>query len=131
MRKHDAWRPKQEANEAPYVTQPTGKLDQALRGLDANAALAGLPERDQTVLEMRYGLLNGSPMTLSAIGREIGYSPENIRHIEIRGLRRAAMLRDEVIPEKALEKINDDSEQGWHWSADPQEIYWNRWHKDK
>ena len=54
-----------------------------------------LPETEQKVLRMRYGL-NGSPepKTLAGIGRELGVSAERVRQIEERALANLALRRE-------------------------------------
>jgi RNA polymerase sigma factor (sigma-70 family) len=46
------------------------------------AALAGLHERERSVLELRYGLTDGEPRTLEEIGALYGVTRERIRQIE-------------------------------------------------
>jgi RNA polymerase primary sigma factor len=57
--------------------------------------VAGLPEAEQTVIKLRYGL-NGSPepLTLARVGREMGVSAERVRQIEERALEHLAMRRE-------------------------------------
>jgi RNA polymerase primary sigma factor len=57
--------------------------------------IAELPETEQTVLRMRYGL-NGSPepKTLASIGRDLGVSAERVRQIEERALKHLSLRRE-------------------------------------
>lgn len=55
-------------------------------GARVDAALAGLDERSQRVLELRFGLENGIPLTLDECGRELGLSGERIRQLEAKAL---------------------------------------------
>ena len=57
--------------------------------------IAQLPETEQTVLRMRYGL-NGSlePQTLAHIGRQIGVSAERVRQIKERALQHLSLRRE-------------------------------------
>lgn len=57
-------------------------------GYQLDKMLAILPERDQQILEMRFGILTGVPMTLVEIARELGVSRERIRELESRALER-------------------------------------------
>jgi RNA polymerase primary sigma factor len=59
------------------------------------AAVAKLPEREQQVIKLRYGL-NGDrdPMSLETIGREIGLTRERVRQIETQALERLARERE-------------------------------------
>ena len=45
-------------------------------------ALNVLPERERQVIEMRYGLHGGQPLTLEEVGRAFGVTRERIRQIE-------------------------------------------------
>ena len=65
-------------------------LEDALR-----TAVAQLPEREQKVVKLRYGL-NGErdPKSLEAIGRELGITRERVRQIEAEALERLAVSRE-------------------------------------
>jgi RNA polymerase primary sigma factor len=65
-------------------------LEEALRN-----AVAQLPEREQQVVKLRYGL-NGErdPKSLEAIGRELGITRERVRQIEAEALERLAVNRE-------------------------------------
>ena len=52
-------------------------------------ALEELPDRERTVVEMRYGIAGGEPTPLREIGRQLGITPERVRQIESRALGRA------------------------------------------
>ena len=62
--------------------------------------LRGLSEREQQVISLRFGLLDGRPRTLEEVGQEFGVTRERIRQIEsktllkLRAPGRAARLRD-------------------------------------
>jgi RNA polymerase primary sigma factor len=54
-----------------------------------------LPERERRVIKLRYGLdANHDPMSLEAIGRELGLTRERVRQIEARALEQLAMERE-------------------------------------
>ncbi len=57
-----------------------------LRDHDLAKALEGLPWRERRVLELRYGLAGGAPMTLEDIGTEVGVTRERVRQIESKTL---------------------------------------------
>ena len=62
--------------------------------------MATLTEREQRVLEMRFGLLDGQSRTLEEVGKEFQVTRERIRQIESKALRklrhpsRSRKLRD-------------------------------------
>ena len=51
-------------------------------------ALQGLSERERDVLQMRYGLLDGTSHTLAEIGELLHVSRERVRQIEIKALQK-------------------------------------------
>jgi RNA polymerase primary sigma factor len=63
--------------------------EQALRH-----ALEELPERERTVVAMRYGLGGGEPTPLREIGRRLGITPERVRQIESKALGRLGRMRE-------------------------------------
>jgi RNA polymerase primary sigma factor len=72
--------------------------EEVVVGLSENllhAAVARLPEREQRVIRLRYGL-NGDedPKSLELIGRELGLTRERVRQIETQALERLARERE-------------------------------------
>ena len=63
--------------------------EQALRH-----ALGELPERERTVLALRYGIDGGDPTPLREIGRRLGITPERVRQIESKALGRLGRMRE-------------------------------------
>ena len=58
-------------------------------------AVETLPEREQEVVKLRYGLNgDGSPQSLEEIGRKLGLTRERIRQLEARALERLAINRE-------------------------------------
>jgi RNA polymerase primary sigma factor len=59
-------------------------------------AVAGLPDRQQEVLKLRYGLNgeDGDPHSLEEIGRRMGLTRERVRQIEADALQRLAVNRE-------------------------------------
>jgi RNA polymerase primary sigma factor len=55
---------------------------------DIFKALSELPDRERTVLELRYGLNDGQRRTLEEVGRSLGITRERARQIEGEALRR-------------------------------------------
>ena len=56
-----------------------GHLDDVLRSLK---------ERERRILELRYGLIDGTPSTLEELGRQYNVTRERIRQIEAKALRK-------------------------------------------
>src|SRR5881227_585557 len=70
-----------EATDAPLEL-----VSQGMREQDLEEALRSLQWRERRVLELRYGLSSGEPMTLEAIGSEVGVTRERVRQSESRTL---------------------------------------------
>ena len=58
-------------------------------GSRVRTALATLPEREQRLLELRFGFV-GEQRSLDAIARELGVSRERVRQLERQALARLA-----------------------------------------
>jgi RNA polymerase primary sigma factor len=71
------------------------EVELTLRESVVRETIETLPERERTIIKMRYGL-NGQqdPQPLSRIGRELGITPERVRQIEERALEHLAMQRE-------------------------------------
>ena len=50
-------------------------------------ALSQLPQREQIVIIMRYGLEDGEPRTCEEVGKKLGVSRERARQLEAKALR--------------------------------------------
>jgi RNA polymerase primary sigma factor len=71
------------------------EVEVSLREETLRKALADLPERERVVLKLRYGLDGDrEPMSLEAIGRELGITRERVRQIEANALQTLSMLRE-------------------------------------
>jgi RNA polymerase primary sigma factor len=76
-----------DAAESPFDTASL-----TLRREDVQRALDSLPERERTVIELRFGLLGHQPFTLEEVGRAFGVTRERIRQIENNTLKRLETL---------------------------------------
>jgi len=65
-----------------------------------NEAIGDLPPREQKILEMRFGLVDGVSHTLEEVGQEFGVTRERIRQIEAKALQ---SIKDH----KAMDKLQD------------------------
>jgi len=78
---------------AELHTDEEGEIN--LRQETLRKALDELPDRERSVLELRYGLAgDGEPMSLEAIGRHLGITRERVRQIEANALETLSMLRE-------------------------------------
>jgi len=60
------------------------------------AILARLDEREQKIVNIRFGLLSGDePRSLESIGDELGVSKERIRQIQARALKKLRIAAEE------------------------------------
>jgi RNA polymerase primary sigma factor len=73
---------------------PEEEVEVSLRSQALTAALLALPERERSVLVLRYGLDDSEPKTLEEIGRRLGLTRERVRQIELESLRRLSTLRE-------------------------------------
>ena len=80
------------------ATHPTDVEEEVVVGLSEillREAVGKLPEREQLVIDLRYGLAGDrDPMSLEMIGREMGLTRERVRQIEMQALERLARERE-------------------------------------
>ncbi len=55
---------------------------------EVNRILQELPERDQMILKMRFGLIDGTPKTLQEVGDVYNVTKERVRQLEANALRK-------------------------------------------
>jgi len=72
------------------VPSPDAGLERLRRRDRMDARLATLPEREERVLRMYFGLDDGTPTGLAEIGAALGVSRERARQIKARALARLA-----------------------------------------
>ena len=73
---------------------PDEVAEQALRKDALKKILCSLSEREQRILEMRYGLDGNPPRTLDEVGRAFSVTRERIRQIENQCLKKLRALSD-------------------------------------
>jgi RNA polymerase sigma factor (sigma-70 family) len=67
--------------QAPFEAAAT-----AMQQVELRAVLASLSDREQRVLELRFGLVGDRPRTLEEVGEEFSLTRERIRQIEAKAL---------------------------------------------
>ncbi len=84
--------------------RPISLVENIERFEKVSSWLEGLSKQEKTVIVLRYGLDDGNPQTLEAIGKRFGLTRERVRQIESKGLaklrriiRRKSVTFDEVI----------------------------------
>ena len=73
---------------------PEDEVHISLREQALRHALEELPERERTVVALRYGIDGGEPTPLREIGRRLGITPERVRQIESKALGRLGRMRE-------------------------------------
>ena len=74
---------------------PEEEVEISLREEALRNAIRRLPEQEQEVVKLRYGINGGGePTPLREAGRRLGMSPEGVRKLESRALRRLSMARE-------------------------------------
>ena len=70
------------------------EVEISLRSEAVHRALEHLPEREQTVVKMRFGINGDNATPAEAVARELDISPRRVREIEARALERLATERE-------------------------------------
>ena len=68
------------------AADPAEEATNAVRRQAVRRVVAGLPDRERRVVELRFGLADGEPWGLEAIGRELGITRERVRQLEAQAL---------------------------------------------
>jgi RNA polymerase primary sigma factor len=74
--------------------EPSEEVEIGLREEAVRSALQTLPEQEQQVIRLRFGINGDNPTPLREAGRQLGLSPERIRRIEHKALQRLAETRE-------------------------------------
>jgi RNA polymerase primary sigma factor len=70
------------------AVEPAEEADRRLLKERIAELLRGLDPRDREVIELRYGLRDGTPHSLDEVAQRYGLTRERIRQIEMRGLQK-------------------------------------------
>jgi RNA polymerase primary sigma factor len=74
--------------------EPEEEVDISLRSEALMRALEQLPDREREVVKLRFGVNGGEPTPLRETGRRMGLSPERVRQLEGKALKRLAATRE-------------------------------------
>ena len=78
--------------EDQNAVSPFELASDSLKKENVRHALATLPQREREVIEMRFGLSGGQPLTLEEVGRAFSVTRERIRQIENHTLKKLESL---------------------------------------
>jgi RNA polymerase primary sigma factor len=79
-------------------------VEQIMLSKELDGALSALPEREQRILRLRFGFIDGKIWTLEEVGKEFHVTRERIRQIEAKALGRLRMSRETNKLKSYLEK---------------------------
>jgi RNA polymerase primary sigma factor len=74
--------------------EPEEEVEVSLRSEALMRALDQLPDREREVVQLRFGVNGGEPTPLRETGRRMGLSPERVRQLEGKALKRLAATRE-------------------------------------
>src|SRR3954469_20699042 len=74
--------------------EPEEEVEVSLRAEALHRALDELPDREKEVVKMRFGVNGNDPTPLRETGRRMGLSPERVRQLEAKALKRLAATRE-------------------------------------
>jgi RNA polymerase primary sigma factor len=75
------------------AADPLEEAEASLRDRSVRRALAALPDRERTIVELRFGF-EGEPRTLEQVSQELGLTPPRARQLLESALRRLRALLD-------------------------------------
>jgi RNA polymerase primary sigma factor len=74
--------------------QPDEEVELTLREDAIRSAISQLPDQEQQVVKLRYGINGDAPTPLRETGRRLGLSAEGVRKIESKALERLSRARE-------------------------------------
>jgi RNA polymerase primary sigma factor len=77
--------------EDQSIQRPEDEAAESILGQQVREIMNTLPEREKRVIELRFGLDNGTSRTLEQVSREMDITRERVRQIELKALK---MLRE-------------------------------------
>jgi RNA polymerase primary sigma factor len=89
------------------ATSPAEQATSQLLRDDLATALQVLPPRERELITLRYGLRDGTPLTLEETGRHFNLTRERVRQLEARAF---AMLRNSPEMRSLLDYIRNGND---------------------
>jgi RNA polymerase primary sigma factor len=77
--------------EDTSIQRPEDEATESMLAQQIRSVIGDLPDRERKVIELRFGLDNGSGRTLEEVSIELGITRERVRQIEMKALK---ILRD-------------------------------------
>jgi RNA polymerase primary sigma factor len=77
--------------EDTSIQRPEDEAADAMLSEEIRTVMSTLPERERRVIELRFGLDNGTGRTLEEVSTDLGITRERVRQIELKALK---ILRD-------------------------------------
>lgn len=78
-------------------------VEHVMLGDELDKLLSGLTEREQRIIRLRFGFVDGRIWTLEQVGKEYHVTRERIRQIEVKALRRLKHRKDVINLKSYLE----------------------------
>ncbi|CAK6687546.1 sigma-70 family RNA polymerase sigma factor [Synechococcus sp. BA-124 BA4] len=76
----------------PASAEPMDHMDRSIQKEHLGAWLSQLNEREQEILQLRFGLEGKEPLTLAEIGRKINVSRERVRQLEAKAIMKLRLM---------------------------------------
>lgn len=87
--------------------RPLNQVMESLKGDEIDRALGALPDRDRTVLKLRYGI-DTDPRTLEQCGDKLGITRERVRQLQDRALRYLRYSPEAIAMRDFLQGMEED-----------------------
>ncbi len=85
------------------MTEQFSNVEHVMLGNELDEVLSGLTEREQRIIRLRFGFVDGRIWTLEQVGQEYHVTRERIRQIEVKALHRLKHRKDIINLKSYLE----------------------------